>query len=334
MAPAQSRRRHGSIGRAVSCRELADDLEHAEARLAFAAGDRVDQALVGQRGETVERLDPELGAGVADLVGRLERPAAGEDGEPDEQPPLGRVEQLVAPVDRAPERALPSGQVLAPLASTGRRRSSRSRIASAPRTLIRAAASSIASGSPSSRLQISATAGRVLVRDLEVGLDGARAFDEQRDGLVLRKSRGGRRRGGVGKVKRRDAELLLPGQVQHRAARDDDPQPRRSGEQLGDERRGAHDLLEVVEDQQQLALAEVLLHPLLEVAIGRLPDAQGGGDGRGGRGAVASILEGDEEGAVGEIGQEALREREPEACLARAARAGERDQASLPGGAR
>src|SRR5438046_6409434 len=72
----------------------------------------MDQALVGQGGEPVERLDAELSARVADLVGHVQGPAAHEHREPGEQAPLGLVEQLVAPVDRSPEGALSSWQVL------------------------------------------------------------------------------------------------------------------------------------------------------------------------------------------------------------------------------
>ena len=138
----------------------------------------------------------------------------------------------------------------------------------------------------------------------------------------------------VRKAEGRDAEFLFPGHVQGGSARDEDPQPRRAGEQLGDKRRGAHELLEVVEDEQQLALAQEILHALLEVAIERLPDAQCGGESGGGGQRGREHPEADEEGAVGEIRQEARCEREPEAGLARAARAGQRHQASSLRGAR
>ena len=48
---------------------------------------------------------------VADLLGRLEDPAAAEDAEPDEQALFLVVEQLVAPLDRRPQRLLALGQV-------------------------------------------------------------------------------------------------------------------------------------------------------------------------------------------------------------------------------
>src|SRR5207253_7706496 len=45
--------------------------------------------------------------GSRNLLGRLERPAAGEDGQPTEDPLLLRCEQVVAPADRRPQGPLP-----------------------------------------------------------------------------------------------------------------------------------------------------------------------------------------------------------------------------------
>ena len=83
-------------------RVLADRLEHPEA----AARPAAQEALVDERLQLVE-------VGVADGLGRLEREAAGEDGEPAEQALLLLVEQVVAPLDRRPQRALPLGRVAA-----------------------------------------------------------------------------------------------------------------------------------------------------------------------------------------------------------------------------
>ena len=58
-----------------------------------------DEALLDQRFDRVE-------ARVAHRLGRLGATAAGEDGEPREDRPLVRVEQLVTPVDRRPQRLL------------------------------------------------------------------------------------------------------------------------------------------------------------------------------------------------------------------------------------
>src|SRR5579884_2583948 len=77
--------------------ELADRLEHPEAARLPAA----HEALVD------ERLH-ELEAGARDPLRRLERPAAPEDRERREQPPLLGLEQLVRPLERRPERLLAS----------------------------------------------------------------------------------------------------------------------------------------------------------------------------------------------------------------------------------
>ena len=73
---------------------LADRLEHPVA-VAVAA----DEALVDEGGERVE-------LGLADLLDRLERGAAGEDREPGEELALVVAEQVVRPGDRRPERLL------------------------------------------------------------------------------------------------------------------------------------------------------------------------------------------------------------------------------------
>ena len=50
-------------------------------------------------------------AGAADRLGGIQRAAAGEHGQPGEQRPLARLEQLVAPVDRRAQRVLAGGRV-------------------------------------------------------------------------------------------------------------------------------------------------------------------------------------------------------------------------------
>jgi hypothetical protein len=94
---------------------FADDLEHRESRLGrglrAVVRDRPDEALVDQRGKAVERVDPELVPEVAHLLGRLERPTAGEHRQTGEQPSFSGIEQLVAPVDRGMERPLAGGDV-------------------------------------------------------------------------------------------------------------------------------------------------------------------------------------------------------------------------------
>ena len=79
---------------------LSDRREHEEAAL----GGLPQEALVDQRAQGVEiRL--------ADLLCGLEVEAAGEHGQPAEQPLLLPVEEFVAPVDRPPQRPLTLGSV-------------------------------------------------------------------------------------------------------------------------------------------------------------------------------------------------------------------------------
>ena len=108
--------------------------------------------------------------------------AAGEDRQAREQPPLRLVEQVVAPGDRVAQR------LLARRAGRARRRSAAPSRLAEPRagspaggsSLTRAAASSIASGRPSSRAQISATAGAFSSVSAKSGSHRPRALDEQR----------------------------------------------------------------------------------------------------------------------------------------------------------
>ena len=92
-----------------------------------------------------------------------------------------------------------------------RRRSSDARISDSPRTLTRAAASSIASGSPSSRRQISATSGRRVGRELEPEPRG-RARSTNRSTAADPVTASGSGSG-------RDDDAGLAGQPQHLATR-------------------------------------------------------------------------------------------------------------------
>jgi hypothetical protein len=76
-------------------RELANRLEHPVALAGVA-----EQALVDQRSDLVE-------IGSADLLGGLQRAAAGEDGQAGEDVLLGSRQQVVAPGNRRGERPLP-----------------------------------------------------------------------------------------------------------------------------------------------------------------------------------------------------------------------------------
>ena len=182
--------------------------------------------------------------GVADRLGRLERAAAAR------RRRAGRTAAArPARAGRSSSRSSPrsvccrSGASRAPPVSSGRRCSSRASSASGDSTLTRAAASSIASGRPSRRRQISAHA---LSSAAKLGLDRARPLDEQRDRLGLRAS------GGTG-------YSLLAGEAQRLAARDEQLQARAGGEQLGEPAAPRRAPARSCRAQQQLACrADVL----------------------------------------------------------------------------
>ena len=94
-------------------RVLADRLQQAEPRLA-ALVVRPDQRLRHQAREQVQHLVAGDPVAATDRLGRVERPAAGEHRQAAEQDPLPLVEQVVAPVDQRPERAVARQGGLAP----------------------------------------------------------------------------------------------------------------------------------------------------------------------------------------------------------------------------
>ena len=90
--------------------ELVDRVELAEAADAFDLLG-LDEALVGQRHDPVEHVAADLVGRPADRLGRLDVEAAGERGQPPQEPPLALAQQVVAPGDRAAQRLLALGQV-------------------------------------------------------------------------------------------------------------------------------------------------------------------------------------------------------------------------------
>ena len=93
---------------------------HARAML----GDQ--DGLAGQRGQQLQHVaggQPVIGA---DALGRVQLEPAGEHRQPRPQQPLGRAAQLIAPLDRGPQRLLPGrpgaaapGQQAQPVAQPG-----------------------------------------------------------------------------------------------------------------------------------------------------------------------------------------------------------------------
>ena len=154
--------------------------------------------------------------------------------------------------------------------------------------LMRAAASSMARGRPSrTPAQNLGHGGGVLVGDGEVGLDGLGALDEQAHRLVVRhllqEGRGPRRRQG-GQPQRRHGELVLsvdasaPHGWSPGLSGEEPPTsiPSRNGDRL-------QHLLEVVQQEEHLPVAQIFLEPLLQRSVPDLRHAQRPSDGRGRR---------------------------------------------------
>ena len=90
---------------------LADRLEELEPRLAVDTVSPAEEALVDERRERVQD-EPVLELlRDADELGRLEREPADEDGRARKEGPRRRIEELVAPVDRAAQRLVAGRQV-------------------------------------------------------------------------------------------------------------------------------------------------------------------------------------------------------------------------------
>src|SRR6266480_2358159 len=238
-------------------RVFADDLEHREPPHVRARVD--DQALVGQRTEQRKHVVAFLA--VADGFGGRQRPAANKDGEPAEQPPLSVVEQLVAGVDRGAERAvafrriLDGGGQLEPLAEACKQLAGAQDLYASRGQLDR----------ERQRVERSAEGddvGDVLCRELEVALRSLRAGDEERDSgcrtcrLIVVPFPGQRQRA--------NRKLVLAGQMEDGAARDEQLQFGRRREQAAEQRRGLRQLLEVVEHKQRRLVRQVVGERLLD----------------------------------------------------------------------
>ena len=177
-------------------RILAYRFEHNKARLALSSLSLLEQAVVDQRLKTVKGLSvfscaarlagrtrtPRIDA-PADGFGRIQRAASGEDAQAGKQAPLGRRQQVIAPVDGGAQRLLAGRQaaqtgvkkfqvVLQP----GKHRLGRENVDACGRQFDR------------QRQAIQASAqlshGRsVLISDLKIRLDRLSADTEQRYGL-------------------------------------------------------------------------------------------------------------------------------------------------------
>ena len=170
------------LGLELLGRVRADRLQHRQARMSLLVGDVADEAVVHERADALEHVDVvrESPRGALDVA----QSRADEHREHLEHPALGLGEELGAPLDRASQRALPLRAVAPPaLQHVEPFVEPLDRSSSAENSVMRAAASSIARGSPSSRRQVATTSAAFSIRELEVGPQRDRALDEQLDRL-------------------------------------------------------------------------------------------------------------------------------------------------------
>ena len=169
----------------------------------------------------------------------------------------------------------------------------------------------------------------VLAREREVRGGGVSALHEQSHGL------GGldfceiRPTFQVGESERRNGIRVLPGQMERCPARRQDAKPRGRCEQAGDCRRGCEEVLEVVQDEQELLVADIVGQRLQGRLARVLAEAECPRDRGGHELPVLDGRERDEEDAVREPLDQVCGYLEREPCLARAPGSGEREKAQV-----
>ena len=243
---------------------------------------------------------PPSGQVAHDRLSLLQRPAAREDGEPAQQLPLRAGEQIPAPVHQGAQASAGGGSAARlPPVSRRKRSSRRAAISVTPRARVRAAASSMASGMPSSRRQISAMTGAFSARQREAGLRRpARARRRAaRPPIGAAASRSAT--SGGGQAQRRDAVGRLTGNAQRLAAGGQDGQPGRVAQQrVGLTGAGVNQMLAVVQDHQQLLVAQIVGQRSIERTARLLRHAQRAADGRDQQRRVGYRGQLDQPGAV------------------------------------
>ncbi len=100
-------------------------------------------------------------------------------------------------------------------------------------------------------------------------------------------------------------------------------------EQLGHQRRGRQEMLEVVEHEQQAAATQAVDEPLAEWHARRIRHSEGLGDSCGDQVGIAERGERDEGHAVSKVAGQGCRNRERQPRLTGATGAGEGQQADV-----
>ncbi len=263
--------------------KLSDRLEHPVALVR-----ETEEALLDERLHGVE-------VGVRHLLRGRERAAAGEHREAGEQPLLVPVEEVVAPLDRRAQRLLAGVCVATALQEIEAVREAIEDLRRRER---------LRAGSRELDGERQVVEPRTELSDL-LARSELRAHAEELDGL------------GLGE--RRHLVLDLTAHAQALATRDEQGKVGAALDERRELRRRLDHLLQVVEQQQQLPLADVLGEPVRGAE--RLRDRLG--DER----RIAERGQADPEDARLVLGHERRRRLDREPCLARAAGAGQRDEA-------
>ena len=156
-----------------------------------------------------------------------------------------------------------------------------------------------------------------------------RAQDKEAHRRQLREGLGFWQMGKIGERERGNRELLLPGEMEGGSAGDEYAEARTGGEQGSQLRRRLEQVLEVVQQQQQMPVAQCGAHLFLHGKLSGFPQAERLGDRCHDPHGIAHRGERHEAGPIGEIVQQRLRHRQPQACFAHTTGPREGQQAHL-----
>ncbi len=271
----------------------------------------------------MERLGAVL---LAYHLGSLEGAAANEDGEPAEEALFRFCQQVVAPLQRVAQRLLAHGQVAC---ATGEDIQT---MGKAMEQSLRWEQLAPGSGQfERQRQAIQAHADlcdgvRISRGQLKGRLDGLRAQDKEahrgplQEGLWLWQLRE------IGERERGNRELLLSREVEGGSAGDEHAETRTGGEQHKELGCRLEQVLEVVQQQQQVPLAQRSPHLFLQGEISHIPQAERLGDRCQDPGRIADRGERHEADSIGKVVEQRLRHRQPQARFAHSSRSDEGQQ--------
>ena len=202
-------------------------------------------------------------------------------------------------------------------------------MAAGDNTRTQAAASSMASGNPSSRRQILDDRGSILLIEGEVGIDVARTLDEQPDRAVGGERVEGHGVGDLGKRQRRRPEPLLVMKTERGPAGGEHRQAGAPLQQRQDIGGRVKNVLEVVQNEQQVTLAQRGQENIPQGSFSDLADVERLGDCGQNECRTADCRQRDEDRSIGEGGFRGGGGGESQSGLADAARSSHRDEAAF-----